>query len=622
MSWCPGYLRIPALCCAACGPAKQYGKVFLAAVCAITLLIVTVGSAVASSEPPASPEATTPGIAASDVLSNTQYYNRIQDYLTRRVEQSAALRSAYFQPDYSSRTQYEASIQGYRQDLQEMLAVPPSCLAREAPVLVEEQYITTQDGVAISKLELSVCQGELTLWGLLGRPVAATGRLPLAIAYHGSYGKAEGIFGIADPYYNNDYHRTFALRMAKKGYVVFAPQVLTDYSGDYNQIRNGPDNRGTSLGERLVGIELGEMINGLDYLTQLDFVNADRVVTYGISLGGLMSFYLGALDTRIHTTAVSNYIEDRVGKLTGLEFGPVTYPEGYWRINNADYMFVPSLLRRLTDVEIAAIIAPRRLFVETGLYDYRSWTVPPIYAQIETVYQRLGLGDSVDSVIGVGGHEIFFDDAVAFMSEIIPDVTAPSGMIEVANGLQATSIPTITLWLTATDDSGSVSTMQVSQDPAMGGTAWQTYTNSLLWVLNPIEGRQQIFSRFRDAAGNLSDVYSTTVILDSQGPGGSVAINGGAQVTQQAAVTLSLAAADATTGVREMRVAEDPQFAAAQWQPYASELAWTLSSGDGEKIVYVQFRDRAGNLSQVYSATITLDKQGGLLYYYLPYTSR
>jgi hypothetical protein len=45
----------------------------------------------------------------------------------------------------------------------------------------------------------------------------------------------------------------------------------------------------------------------------------------------------------------------------------------------------------------------------------------------------------------------------------------------------------------------------------------------------------------------------------------------------------------------------------ASWETYATSKNWTLSSGDGEKTVYVQFKDTAGWVSESHSDTILLD---------------
>lgn len=45
------------------------------------------------------------------------------------------------------------------------------------------------------------------------------------------------------------------------------------------------------------------------------------------------------------------------------------------------------------------------------------------------------------------------------------------------------------------------------------------------------------------------------------------------------------------------------------WETYSTSKNWTLSSGDGTKTVYVQFKDTAGWGSSSYSDTIRLDTQ-------------
>ena len=47
-----------------------------------------------------------------------------------------------------------------------------------------------------------------------------------------------------------------------------------------------------------------------------------------------------------------------------------------------------------------------------------------------------------------------------------------------------------------------------------------------------------------------------------------------------------------------MRISTDENFAGANWQPYEQFLTWD-EPGAG---VYAQFRDRADNLSPIYSA--------------------
>ena len=48
-----------------------------------------------------------------------------------------------------------------------------------------------------------------------------------------------------------------------------------------------------------------------------------------------------------------------------------------------------------------------------------------------------------------------------------------------------------------------------------------------------------------------------------------------------------------------MRIANSlDEIDAASWQPYSNTLAWKMESS----VVYVQFRDRAGNVSSTYDS--------------------
>jgi len=56
-----------------------------------------------------------------------------------------------------------------------------------------------------------------------------------------------------------------------------------------------------------------------------------------------------------------------------------------------------------------------------------------------------------------------------------------------------------------------------------------------------------------------------------------------------------------------MRVSRNEEFRNARWEPFTSQKIIILSEPDGEKVFYAQFRDEAGNDSEVVSAGIILD---------------
>jgi len=91
-------------------------------------------------------------------------------------------------------------------------------------------------------------------------------------------------------------------------------------------------------------------------------------------------------------------------------------------------------------------------------------------------------------------------------------------------------------------------------------------------------------------------------------PAGSISINNNANYANSTSITLILSAEDnpGGSGVSQMQLSNDSINWAAP-EAYATSRSWDLASGDGIKTVYIKFKDAAGNWSQVYPDTITLD---------------
>ncbi len=103
-----------------------------------------------------------------------------------------------------------------------------------------------------------------------------------------------------------------------------------------------------------------------------------------------------------------------------------------------------------------------------------------------------------------------------------------------------------------------------------------------------------------------SHSWGSGCLVDTVAPSGSVVINSNAQYANTTAVTLTLSASDAHSGVAQMRFSNDNTNWSA-WETYTTSKSWTLSSGDGSKTVYAQFKDNAGNVSASVSDGIILD---------------
>ena len=84
----------------------------------------------------------------------------------------------------------------------------------------------------------------------------------------------------------------------------------------------------------------------------------------------------------------------------------------------------------------------------------------------------------------------------------------------------------------------------------------------------------------------------------------SVNINSGAVKTSTRSVTLNLAA----SGAMEMIISNHSDFSGANWESFVFTKTWLLGSGNGEKSVYVKFRDALNNSSSIVSDIINLEE--------------
>ncbi|MDQ0858823.1 beta-L-arabinofuranosidase domain-containing protein [Bacillus sp. V2I10] len=93
---------------------------------------------------------------------------------------------------------------------------------------------------------------------------------------------------------------------------------------------------------------------------------------------------------------------------------------------------------------------------------------------------------------------------------------------------------------------------------------------------------------------------------DTTPPEGHFTINSEAKYTNNPKVTLTLDAQDETSGVDTVRFSTDSENWT-DWETYTTTKEVTLPSSDGEKTVFVEFKDQAGNISETYQQKIILD---------------
>jgi hypothetical protein len=198
----------------------------------------------------------------------------------------------------------------------------------------------------------------------------------------------------------------------------------------------------------------------------------------------------------------------------------------------------------------------------------------------------------------------FFSNSITAFVEHTQDLTPPTGSIAINQGAGATASTTVSLSLAAQDVGCGVATMAFSNDGSTF-TSFEPYASTKVWTLPAEDGAKTVFVKFKDRADNVSEPVSATIILDQSAPTGSVLVNDGAAYTTNRIVTLALDASDSGTGVKQMYLSDG--VTSSGWVSYATSAAWTLPAGDGSKTITARFRDAAGNVSALATATVLVD---------------
>jgi hypothetical protein len=133
----------------------------------------------------------------------------------------------------------------------------------------------------------------------------------------------------------------------------------------------------------------------------------------------------------------------------------------------------------------------------------------------------------------------------------------------------------------------------------------------LPWTLaSGPDGTRTVWMVVRDEAGN-EQVVRDNVILDTTAPTGTLALRtrgwfGSAadELTNDVVVDAILNASDETSGLWRFHISNSPDLSESPWQTVEPEFTWTLLEGDGDKVVYLELRDLAGNTGLIEGTTV------------------
>lgn len=201
-------------------------------------------------------------------------------------------------------------------------------------------------------------------------------------------------------------NRKYGMELAKRGYVVLAPDALSAgdriYDG-YEAFHNAPFYEQypnwSSVAKNFVDHK-----QGIDLLCELEFVKTDAIGAIGHSFGGYNAYFLGLMDRRIKAIVCSCGFCTFTG-----DYRPEQWGVRDW------YTHMPKISESLQEGripfefhEVMALAAPTPLFNWSGQSDqiFPHWqAIGSGLLEVYRLYQWLGVEDKFYSLIGASGHD-------------------------------------------------------------------------------------------------------------------------------------------------------------------------------------------------------------------------
>jgi len=428
-------------------------------------------------------------------------------------------------PAFSSLEAWQARKAALRNQI--LVAAGLSPLPEKTPLNAQVFDKYEGRGYTVEKVLLETLPG-FYLGGNLYRPENDTGKHPAILNPHGHwpYGRLENEQVDSGP--------ALGISLARQGYVVFAYDMV-----GYTDTIQIPHRFGSSE-MRLwsfgpLGLQLWDSIRALDFVASLPDADTSRIGAVGASGGGTQTFLLAAVDDRIQFASPVNMVSSIM--------------QGGDLCENT-----PGLRIGTSNVEIAAMTAPRPMLLVSDTTD---WTrnLPRVeYPAIKRIYDLYGKGDQVSAVQFQAVHNFNQQSREAvyqFLAQLNPGMSAPATLkehnIEVPMLQDMLALSNHPLPSNALDLSGlfkewrTIVTAQIAH--AYNGRSWYDLLRQTLNVENPSDviaeksGDQIVLSRpnVKDRIPGIMipGKGETVLVIDPDGSAAALKSNIVAQLRKQ-----------------------------------------------------------------------------------------
>jgi dienelactone hydrolase len=271
--------------------------------------------------------------------------------------------------EYASRREWEARRHELRQQV--LSAAGLILMPDKSPLRPRVVRLLDYGDYSMETVLLETLPGYF-LGGNLYLPARLNEKHPAVLIPHGHWEKGR----LANlPVYSVP---ALAINLARQGYVAFAYDMV-----GFNDTRQTPHSFSSPefalWSFHPMGLQLWNSIRALDYVESLSYVDAHRIAVTGASGGATQSIFLTAVDDRIAVSAPVNMVS--------------AYMQGGDPCEEA-----PNLRIGTSNVEFAALAAPRPMIVVSCTRDWTRHTPTEEYPAIQRIYKLYGRPELVEQV--------------------------------------------------------------------------------------------------------------------------------------------------------------------------------------------------------------------------------
>jgi len=327
-----------------------------------------------------------------------EYYSGLQTLIETRRRELDAARAVRMSPEAVA-----ANRETFREEYIGMLGWPLTEYEamRNTPVQVRRTLRGENEFAQIWQMQFEVLP-DLWLYGLFFEHKNKSEALPFVICQHGGGGTPERISGVLET--TSNYNRLLE-RTAQygSGAHTFAPGLFLWMDQDGPK-RDRPvmDRDLKQLGSSVAAVEVFAIRRALDWFEDNGFAREGHIGMVGLSYGGSYSLLCAAADTRICAAYSSCQYNDR------------------YLHNWVDWTWQNSA--RMLDAEMAALVAPRALFLDAGDQDpmFKSDSFLRECGRAARFYEAAGVPENLRYAVFAGAHEFNpADDGLDFVFRYI-----------------------------------------------------------------------------------------------------------------------------------------------------------------------------------------------------------